>query len=490
MEGKFDERVLERFDVKRDWLMHEIEPLFRPHVARSVAAFDVHEGFADARYDATYGPQPIPAGKDAPTAAAARRAQGAWTGKVWSAAFREHGRADAKWRAPALELLAGYGDFVGTDDQDAATRFRDRAQAVLDAGCDDPLVLYVAARAHERAHGGDRAPALLERAAAGLAGRGYGELFAFFVDRRREATARARGDAAAADALLPAIRRHAVAMAHDPAFAGADARFYVTNVVPEGELGWGCGPLQDGDAQQIAADAQADPWLREMVPGLRHAAAASRCAIEPLPRERREAYFAHVRAAVEHLVAAHGMRPRFPEAAAAMIVVAALEPTDKTPRFWFDQAVATQCDHGPSYDNFLWTLRPDFAGSTAAMYRFGVECLATARFDTQIPLTWLRAVEAIAPLLDNWRWAWSSPDAAARYEMLAAGVIAARPGAPVAEYLRGGRTMTAWAGGRYDDAVKTWSEAGHHLDAQWLKEMNVEQKDVDADLRSAVGAAK
>jgi len=58
---------------------------------------------------------------------------------------------------------------------------------------------------------------------------------------------------------------------------------------------------------------------------------------------------------------------------------------DLSLRDWFDRAVEAQMDYEPAYNSLLWALTPRWGGSHGKMYQFGLECLATKRFDTCVP---------------------------------------------------------------------------------------------------------
>ena len=89
--------------------------------------------------------------------------------------------------------------------------------------------------------------------------------------------------------------------------------------------------------------------------------------------------------AAEFFTKAWEIDPKLPYAAAAMIEVAMSGDDKLSSRDWFDRAVAAQMDYKLAYNHYLWSIRPRWGGSHKKMYQFGLECLATKRFDTAVP---------------------------------------------------------------------------------------------------------
>jgi hypothetical protein len=102
----------------------------------------------------------------------------------------------------------------------------------------------------------------------------------------------------------------------------------------------------------------------------------------------------HFAAARRLLVEAWKLHPDFPEAPSAMIEVAMadVKPDNGTPRQWFDRAVEAQFDWQPAYSAYRRAILPRWGGSSDEMYAFGVRCLETERFDTEVPWYFFRAL--------------------------------------------------------------------------------------------------
>jgi hypothetical protein len=98
--------------------------------------------------------------------------------------------------------------------------------------------------------------------------------------------------------------------------------------------------------------------------------------------------------------------PQRPEAAAAMITVAmgGHAAPDETARLWFERSVQAQMDYPEAFRKMLHVLKPRWGGSHARMLAFGETCLATERFDTDVPLFYLYVLRIIGSEQSNNRW--------------------------------------------------------------------------------------
>jgi hypothetical protein len=97
------------------------------------------------------------------------------------------------------------------------------------------------------------------------------------------------------------------------------------------------------------------------------------------------------------LTKAQNLHPEFPEAATQMIAVAmgAGGELNEKARDWFDKAVSAQLDYFPVYNDYVYSLYPRWGGSHQEMFRFGVECMSTERYDTYVPYRLMVVLETI-----------------------------------------------------------------------------------------------
>jgi hypothetical protein len=140
---------------------------------------------------------------------------------------------------------------------------------------------------------------------------------------------------------------------------------------------------------RIAEDTRIEAWFRHTLAGayltdLAWERRGSAWASKTSPQQMRE-FQDTLEQAGPRLKQAYQLIPSHPEPAAIMIALAMAGADDESPRAWFDRAVAGQMDYRPAYARLLNALQPRWGGSFQSMLDFSAECLATARFDTNVP---------------------------------------------------------------------------------------------------------
>ena len=268
------------------------------------------------------------------------------------------------------------------------------------------------------------------------------------------------------------------ALARDPACRQASPRFLLGALESHGS--WVMvrpnSPLTD----TVAAGTNIDAWLSLMVQGRARRdeawkARGSGFGESVAPAGWRE-FHAKLSEAREAFTRAWELHPEYPEAASDMIAVAMAAPLDdvrREPRRWFDRAMAAQMDYLPAYTAYLWSLRPRWGGSLRSVYAFGVECLDTGRFDTQVPLHFLRALRDAAAdaagddAASRVDW-WTAPGVFTNLCRMCEGYLAVAPPAQ-APYFRTVLAVGAWRCGRYGEAdgLLRRSDADLREDVAW-----------------------
>jgi tetratricopeptide (TPR) repeat protein len=133
-----------------------------------------------------------------------------------------------------------------------------------------------------------------------------------------------------------------------------------------------------------------DPWIKNMVLGWYYKTLGWKKRghgyANSVTNANMQAFHENLAKAKECFTKAWEIDPKPPEAAAAMIEVSlSVGDEELSPRDWFDRAVAAQMDYDPAYGAFVNSQLPRWRGSHEKMYEFGLECLATKRFDTSVP---------------------------------------------------------------------------------------------------------
>jgi hypothetical protein len=143
-------------------------------------------------------------------------------------------------------------------------------------------------------------------------------------------------------------------------------------------------------AKDLEKSEKIDPWMKNMLLGRYYIAKAWQARGSGMANTVTEkgwkGFRENLAKSAECFTKAWEIDPKLPYAAAAMIEVAmGGGDQEHSTRDWFDRAVEAQMDYKDAYDKYLWSIRPRWGGSHIQMYRFGLECLATKRFDTPVP---------------------------------------------------------------------------------------------------------
>ena len=317
-------------------------------------------------------------------------------------AFRYQGQGDADIRA----LLEGYARWcAGFPDAPSPEEFAAHGKAAMKKGCTDPLALLATGEALLAA--GDRREGIdvLQRAASGFSRSKYP---AFCSTRASMLLLQGKphdGSGAmeisehqAADLLKKALQ--------DGSFRKEEPRqlLYLLREFIDMDPGIIIYLLP-----VVLNEPNVDPYVRDVLQAL--------AAVKPLQTEasypvqklswdRWRGCLNELESAYAALKRAWKAHPEFPEAPALMISVANAKKDWKygAPRQWFDRAVQAELDYLPAYEAYWrsdivrgWQ-RNELPGH---LYNFGLECLNTNRYDTQVPFVFIRIARAAPFAMDH-----------------------------------------------------------------------------------------
>jgi hypothetical protein len=464
---RFAKPVLADFGVTEEWLQKTLRPHLSDYTPAGVASRDLFAGHADA------GPRsaarPLADHAKAISSHDAMSARGRWIAEVFRVAYASKGKRDPAWDAEVDQLFDHYGEHLmlaeSTDADLTASMDTARVERILAAGCKDPLVQYVAARALAKTSPKE-SDRMYTNAMNGVR-REHSLLLRMWVTMSFEQTGRGR--------FMPEIRRQMVGVATDPNFAERRGRMYVAQV-------WGRDRFALGGAQWFNVDATkalseqkgTHPWLVDIVNGLFLLQRGKHGKLDGADRAQT------LRDAAARLKAAHALYPDCPEAAAAMVQVTTLDPSvdAASPREWLDRALDGEIDYPPALNAYVDSLLPDAGGSLAAMFHFAVECLETKRFDTQLPLWFVSTLAAAQHAGRGGREVWAATGVDERLDAMFRGYLAAEKAPFGKRYWISGRCLTAWAGGRYEAAAADFAELGGAIEPAWFRLLGIKDPDV------------
>ncbi|HEY8241697.1 MAG TPA: hypothetical protein VIH35_09630 [Kiritimatiellia bacterium] len=401
----------------------------------------------------------------------------AFNRRMFVETYEKIGHKDERWDADAVSLLEDASAYYAKTDpfRDPAA-LRDRARSILDRGCDDPLIQYLCG-AFEQGLGNDAAAApLLEQSAEAFRDAKYPRVRARFAALRLSRLYwkdSYRKEKEYKQALEDVVKYTAESMRTGDYLAGeerlvilhfADAWEDMTTEQEE--------PL----CRAIMTTPGISPWISKTVEGYLEIDLAWRSRGSGWASEVTEkgwkGFREHLDKARAALTAAWELRPDCPEAPAEMITVCMGGGTDEEVREWFDHAVEAQFDYLPAYDKYIWALRPRWGGSHQAMYDFGLACLDTGRFDTDVPYQFFYVLETISGDMKSDQSLINLPATYKRLEEMFEGYLGVKTGSALAFY----KTLyaaTAWKHSQYADAARLFDELGDGVQA-WVVAEHVE----------------
>ena len=176
----------------------------------------------------------------------------------------------------------------------------------------------------------------------------------------------------------------------------------------------------------------------------------------------------HMASARQKFTTAWQLHPDYPEAPCDMIslmMVGNANP-DESVFTWFNRAVAAQMDYGPAYDFLFASQRPLWGGSMEEVYRAGVACLQTRRFDTAVPGYFLRAMHLIRHETSDGLRCWHSPETYQHMQTLFDGYLQTDMSPQQRNSLNSRYAAVAYLCGHYADAQHLLDALGRQVDEE------------------------
>lgn len=423
----------------------------------------------------------VACGAEVRTSADFKREAVAWLQRKFQDDFDAHGRKDAPWAAEYREFLADWAVASAEGYEPAPMeKLGGRAAALAAAGCDDPV--FILLRGRIDLAGGQPQEALAAfRRLPDVQKAGYPAFMAYFaLVWSRAAKAAINPAAAAVPEPDKALNETVIAIARDASFADGKQWIYFSMLMPVSDA------FTAAAAERFAKpDSGVDPWITAMAVGRDHVrqawAARGTGFAGAVTPDGWKGFGEHLALAREHFTHAHEMHPEWPEAASEMIQVSLGEGSDEE-RLWFDRAVAAQFDHSTSYRRMLrQVLLPRWGGSHEAMLDFGRECLATGRFDTNVPFYMYDATVAVGEELPDPRDAVAMPDVYDACARTCRGYIEAAASPEAVRLWQSRLAVVQWAAGRYAEACTTLAELHDELVPQACQEFKARIEDVGGE---------
>jgi hypothetical protein len=421
-------------------------------------------------------PLPLPAGKGAYVRRNYNDDCLKWGRAFTVEAYRQIGLKNPAWDEGVFKLLELYCQF-----RIARANFQDLCAAgepLVKAGCNDPLVLYIVGEAVWESGRPAEAEPLAIRALEGFKTVPYSKAIAWDAPVTLREVARRLGKEDAAKAATELSLQWLAQAAAEPAVQAANRRPFWRYLTFRLNDDYQYRLRQEAYAA-LQAQPNADPWLVDMVGGEYRLGVAWEARGEgfadTVTEEAGKIFEDNLTQARTCYTRAWRVHPEYPEAATRLISIAGTdgEGAEGECRKWFDRAVAAQFDYTGAYDSYAWALDPRWGGSFEQMLAFGAECLATGRFDTDVPWYYLDAVYSITND-DHATSYWDKPEVWDGARQVCQGYANAQGEfADRVVNWRSREASLAWRTRHYREALALMKDLGQRLNRTYFEAFNV-----------------
>ena len=406
-------------------------------------------------------------------------------------AYDKSGKHDARWDEAARALLERATKMKPDPAMDLVAAGDD----LIAKGCDDPLVCFIYAYNLWQQNNAARAERFALHAVLAFEKSNYPKrttrlapLLLAQICRKQAPEKKRLGYG-----LLARGIEETVAAASGP-FAPGEQRAFFTEL--EDDLIRDARALLVGNrhslARSVSASKDVDPWLAHMILAQYHIDQAWQGRgtgyANTVSEEGWETFGEGIEQARAHLVEAWQLHTEFPEAAVGLIqtTMAIGGVARETTRFWFDEAVAAEFNAPRAHAQLVLDLLPRWHGSHQALLKFGLECLETNRFDTEVPWTLQKTAVHVEAEEGDLRKLLADLKATDALEKLYSGYeqqVASDPQA--LKRLKTENLVFCWRRGWRAEAQSRLAKLGDQLDEDVLKQRHVTAEQLRDDLASA-----
>lgn len=438
----------------------------------------------------------LPSGREVNTHAKFNEKGRAWMVRVSLKNYEAFGVRSPLWDDKAKVFLEKFAAFrFGSNKPESLSAAKRAGDELMATGCADPYLLYIYGNIFFQLGDARKAEPFVRKGFALLEASAYPRYYLYYGAKRLAAIdEEIGGRGQEIETLTRKKMQYLGQAAVDADFANGCQRYYAELAIYEWTCKSGMPTAGEVAFQEMERLPNVDPWVRLLVKGIYHirkgwqargSGWASEVAADGWGRFGDE--LAQARKCLE---AAHALHPEYPEAAAQMITVCMGMCGECDEREWFDRAVEAQFDYMDAYRMLLWALRPRWGGSHEEMYQFGVECLNTRRFDTDVPQMFVKALSDIGSELDDWRDAYKRPGVYEHAKAYYDGALAEPSNSGRSNVLQTAHAVAAWGAGRYAEASALFDQLGPGVQADGFSDFKVAPSQVLGETRLRSGPAR
>ncbi len=467
-----------------------------------------------------YKYKPIPAGPDTYTNRKYREDRRKWLKKTAIDNYNCFGTKNKKWDDKALVFLPEVVDFFANyleDDRDKKpiTKLLSSSSELMELECTDPYIIYCHGNLLHKfggVEGAGKAEPFIRKSLAMLEKSNYPRRYLYYAANVLGLICKelrmGKGDVY--DELIDRKLEYFAMSTADKDFRNGHQRFIMDDfyrlwngsrlkIYRSGSFYYTRIKLSFQQKEKLFnylnEVVKTDPWIAGIISGNFYIEKAWESRGDGLAstvtEEGWEGFYKELGKADDALTKAYELHPEYPEAPAEMITVSmGAKGSSVTGREWFDRAVAAQMDYLPAYHKLQWFIRPRWGGSHNKMYAFGLECLNTKRFDTNVPEIFLKIVRDIGSELDIFRDAYRKPGTYEYMQNFFENILNEPTKKDSANYFKSYYALVAWADSRYDDAKTLFNELGDKLDKSVFKIFNITPELVIGEVNVGIGPFK
>jgi len=384
-------------------------------------------------WEKQYQPVPLSEVKVTYTENEFQQDRAVWYQNLFLTEYEQHGDRDPRWDEAARAFLkeAGQRASIARYRELRSPKFypdqlddklAKQGEAVLDLGCNDPLLISLLIEALGRQKMDAELTASAQKLQELYTPDRYSEIARFQI---LKILVRYGKGTDFRDEMSQCFRK----AIQDKQLTSLERRIYLH----EGQIM--LAPAHQSKLGQfiisLEQQADADPWLKNMILGtfyhelglnegtLRYFWPDYTKVLQSNPLNVRSVFMGHLRKSYRLYLQAYQIAPELPETPLKLfrmsfrqnlqLVMSNDIPGEKgepdrlspaSPRYWFDRAIAAQFDYRPMYRLYRGSLIPppiiyENWERFQPVLLFGMECLNTERFDTQVPFSFQDTLQAM-----------------------------------------------------------------------------------------------
>ena len=384
--------------------------------------------------------------------------------RVFLDGFRAQNTGDDATRAPAEKFLEGYCLRISqSPDAPATEELLAQGERLFETGVRDPHVsqAFAAVLLDSKSDKSPRFAEVLKSLDGTIHNGKVSPWMTARFHRLKANVAKQADDASAWVEHMQGMIEDLLRASSDPRLTDIDRRMLV-QLWSDWAGDFPTGPFRVEFTMKLDSTKDIDPWVHEiLLARLYHTIAWEIRGTGPggfLPQQ----FFDNMEHARRHALRAWEMKPELPEAATLMLKITMADKgaAGENVRFWFDEAVQADFTCLEAYHSLAWALRPRWRGNHKQMLAFGDECLATGRFDTEIPLMFHQMASGVVEERGSWWVLLEIPGVYERYNTLFETLAKNATNDTARNHLRAYLAAVAYLAGKEDRTRQILNELG------------------------------